>query len=83
MTKQNHSSFHGNWGTWWHSWMRLWATSQKVVGLIPHDVTGILHRLNPSGRTMALGSTQPLTEMSKGKVHPCTGTEALYRPYSP
>jgi hypothetical protein len=19
----------------------------------------------------------------KGKVHPCTGTEALYRPYSP
>jgi len=20
---------------------------------------------------------------SKGKVHPCTGTEALYRPYGP
>jgi len=27
-------------------------------------VIGISHRLNPSGRTMALGSTQPLTEMS-------------------
>jgi len=25
---------------------------------------------NPSGRTLALGSTQPLTEMSKGKVTP-------------
>jgi len=21
--------------------------------------------------------------MGKGKVHPCTGTEALYRPYGP
>jgi len=31
--------------------------------------------------------TQPLatsvTYLSKGKVHPCTGTEALYRPYGP
>ena len=27
--------------------------------------------LNPSGRTLALGSTQPLTEMSKGL--PATG----------
>jgi len=27
-------------------------------------VIGIVHRPNPSGHTMALGSTQPLTEMS-------------------
>ena len=27
-------------------------------------VTGIFHWINPSGRTVALGSTQPLTEMS-------------------
>jgi hypothetical protein len=27
-------------------------------------VIGIFHCLNPSGRTMAVGSTQPLTEMS-------------------
>ena len=24
-----------------------------------------------------------LQEGKKGKVHPCTGTEALYRPYGP
>jgi hypothetical protein len=38
--------------------------SWKFVGLIPDGVTGIFHRHNPSGRTMALGLTQPLTEMS-------------------
>jgi len=36
----------------------------KVAGLIPDGVTGFFHWHNPSGRTMALGSTQPLTEMS-------------------
>jgi len=29
----------------------------------PYDVTGIFHSHNPSGRTVTLGSTQPLTEM--------------------
>jgi hypothetical protein len=33
-------------------------------GSIPDGVTGIFQRHNPSGRTMALGSTQPLKEMS-------------------
>jgi len=37
------------------------ATSRKAAGSIPHGVIGILHWHNPSGRTMALGSTQPLT----------------------
>jgi len=32
-----------------------------VVGSIPDGVTGILHWLNPSGRPMPLGSTQPLS----------------------
>ena len=37
----------------------------KVVGLISDDgVTGIFHSHNTSGRTMALGLTEPLTEMS-------------------
>jgi hypothetical protein len=36
----------------------------KVAGSIPDGVTGIFHWHNPSSRTMALGSTQPLTEMS-------------------
>jgi len=31
--------------------------------LIPDGVFGIFHSHNPSGRTMALRSTQPLTEM--------------------
>jgi hypothetical protein len=34
------------------------------MGLIPDGVTGIFHWLNLYGYTMALGSTQPLKEMS-------------------
>jgi len=30
----------------------------------PDGVTGIFHRRNPSDHTMALGSNQPLTEIS-------------------
>jgi hypothetical protein len=35
----------------------------KVAGSIPDEVIGFL-KCNPSSRTMALGSTQLLTEMS-------------------
>jgi len=52
-----------NRGTRWHSWLRHCATSRKVAGSIPRGVNGILHWHNPSGRTMTLGLTQPLTEM--------------------
>jgi len=48
----------------WRSWFRHWATSRKVAGSIPDGIIGIFHWHNPSGRTMALGLTQPLTEMS-------------------
>jgi hypothetical protein len=43
-----------------------WGTAlcQKVAGSIPDGVIGIFHRHNPSGRIMALGSTQTLTEIS-------------------
>jgi hypothetical protein len=34
------------------------------AGSIPDGVIGIFHCHNRFGRTMALGSTQPLTEMS-------------------
>jgi hypothetical protein len=47
----------------WRSCLRHCATSRKVTGSIPDAVTGIFHWHNPSGRTMALGLTQPLTEM--------------------
>ena len=51
-------------GTRWRSWLRHCATSRKGVGSIPDGVIGIFHWHNPSGRTMVLGLTQPLTEMS-------------------
>ena len=57
------SSSESPWG-WWRSWLRHCATSRKVACSIPHSVIGIFHWHNPSSRTMALGSTQPLTEMS-------------------
>jgi hypothetical protein len=37
---------------------------RKVAGSIHDGVIGIFHWLNPSSRAMALGSTQPVTEMS-------------------
>jgi len=40
------------------------GASWKIMGSITKGVTGIFHRLNPSGSTMALGFIQPLTEMS-------------------
>ena len=44
------------------------ATSWKVAGSIPDGVIGIFHWHNPSGSTMALASTQPLTEMSTRNI---------------
>jgi len=55
-------------GTRWRSWLRHCATSRKVAGLVPDGVTGIFHWNNPSGRTMALGLTQLLTEMSTRNI---------------
>jgi hypothetical protein len=40
------------------------AASRKVAGSILDGVIVIFHRRNPSGRSMALGSTPPLTEMN-------------------
>ena len=51
-------------GARWRSWLRHSATSWEVAGSIPDVVVGIVHRRNPSGRTIALRATQPLTEMS-------------------
>jgi hypothetical protein len=57
-----------NGGTWWCSWLLYCATFRMVAGLIPDGVIGIFHRHNPSGRTMPLGLTQPLTEMSTRNI---------------
>jgi hypothetical protein len=44
--------------------LRHYATIQKVAGSIPDEVTGFFNLPNPSSCTVALGSTQPLKEMS-------------------
>ena len=55
-------------GTRWRSWMKHCATSRKVTGSIPDGVTGIFHWRNPSGCSMTMGLTQPLTEMSTRNI---------------
>ena len=50
------------------SWPRHYGTSRKVEGSIPVSVTEIFDWHYPSGRSMALGSTQNLTERSNSKI---------------
>jgi hypothetical protein len=51
-------------GTQWASWLRHRATRRKVAVSIPYDVIGIfIDIILP-----ALGSTQPLTEMSTRNI---------------
>jgi hypothetical protein len=47
------------------AWLRHYAKSQKVMGSIPDEISVIFFNLaNPSSCSMALGSTEPLTEIS-------------------
>ena len=55
-------------GTRWRSWLKHCATIRKVAGSIPDGVIGIFHCHKSSGRTMALGLTQLLTEMSTRNI---------------
>jgi hypothetical protein len=53
-----------------------------VADSIPHEVIGVSNYPNPSSRIMALGSTQPLTEMStknlpRGKGRPARKADNL------
>jgi hypothetical protein len=52
-------------GTAVAQWLRFCATNRKVAGSIPDGDNGFFCWHYSSDRTMALGSTQPLTEMSK------------------
>ena len=45
-----------------------WGTTLQA-GSIPDGVFGIIHWHNPSGLTRALGSAQPLTEMSTRNIY--------------
>jgi hypothetical protein len=49
-------------------WLRCCATNWKFAGSNPDGVIGIFHWHNPSSCIMALGSTQPLTEMSTRNI---------------
>jgi hypothetical protein len=69
------------------SWLRHYTTSRKVAGLIP-DVIGFFNCPNFSSCTIAVGSTQPMTEMStrnlpgtKGRlVHEADNLTAICEP---
>jgi hypothetical protein len=59
-----------------------YATSQRVAGSIPDEVIGFFSWPDPSSCTMALGSTEPLIEMSTrnlpgGKARPERGADNL------
>jgi hypothetical protein len=51
-----------------HCWLRHYDTSLKVAGSIPDVVISLLNLRNLSSSTMALGSTQALTEMSTSNI---------------
>ena len=53
----------------WLSRLRHCATSRKVAGSFPDGVNGIFYWHNPSGRTVALGLTQSLIEMSTRNIY--------------
>jgi hypothetical protein len=65
-TDFRHLRMHG--GTRWRSCLRHCAKNRKVAGLIPDGVIWIFHWHNPSGRTMALRSTQPQIEISTRNI---------------
>ena len=55
-------------GTAVTQWLKRCVTNPKVTGSIPDGVIGIFHWRNPSGCTMALRSTRPLTETHTKRI---------------
>jgi hypothetical protein len=62
---------------WYCSCLRHCATSLKVAGSISDEVIRFFNSSNPTSRTRALGSTQPLTEMSTRNLPGGKGRPAL------
>ena len=56
------------WGSIPYGKLHQYITTRKVAGSIPDGAIRFFHWHNPSDRTMALGSTQPLTEMSTRSI---------------
>jgi hypothetical protein len=61
-------AYRDNQGTAVAQWLKYCATNQKGAGSIPDGVMKFYIDINPSDRTMALGSTPPLTEMSTRSI---------------
>jgi hypothetical protein len=55
------------------NWLRHYATNRKVTGSIPNEVI----RFFNSSRTMALGSTQPLTDVGTRSLPGGKGRPAI------
>jgi len=55
-------------GTAVAQWLRCCATDRKVAGSIPAGIMDFSLTSNPSDRTIVLGSTQPVTEMSTRSI---------------
>jgi hypothetical protein len=71
--ENNFAKTHLSWllvllGTAVAQWLRYCATNRKVAGSIPDVVMEFFIDINPSDRTMALRSTQSLTEMSTRSI---------------
>jgi hypothetical protein len=69
-------------GTRWPSWLRHNIINQKIAGSIRDDITAFFNWRNISSRTIALGSTESLTEMStrnltEGKGRPTRKADIL------
>jgi len=47
------------------------------MGSIPDSVIRVFHRHNPSGRTMSLGLTEPLTEISTRNISWVNGDQCI------
>ena len=62
------ANLHYEVGTAVTQWLRCCATNRKAAGSIPDVVIGIFPWRNPSDHAMALGSTQPVTEMSTRRI---------------
>jgi hypothetical protein len=71
--------------------MRILTNSLLIMAIVTEAATSLWsmkyliispNRFQPVSKDSTVYITG-LRELNKGKVYPCTGTEALYRPYGP
>jgi len=71
---------------------RAWLLNVKISVHSMLNYSSAFYKVTDTGTSVPVAlfsdSTSMVTKLhnyvkSKGKLHPCTGTEALYRPYGP